>query len=467
MWTILLAVAWAADPEPWPFSETEARGLLQVEPEPVVERPAFLLRNATVMTAAGTVFAPGYVWVVDGKIREVGAGAGPDADATQVIDAAGGFVTPGLIDTHSHLGVYPSPDLRAHADGNEATAPTTPGVWVEHSNWPQDPGFRRALAGGVTAMQLLPGSANLIGGRGVVIENVPTRGSRAMRFPGAPETVKMACGENPKRVYGDKGGPSTRMGNLRGQREAFLAAEHYLAKWQAYARDRAAHAERVSRADKRDPAGDPPMPPDRDLDLETLAGVLAGRFLPQVHCYRADDMLSFLQLAEEFGFSVRSFHHALEAYKIRDVLTAHEVSVSTWADWWGFKIEAYDGIQENLALVEAAGGRAVVHSDSPIGIQRLNQEASKALAAGRAMGLEISDDRALRWLTANPAWTLGIDGLTGTIEVGKRGDLVVWDHHPFSVRASPRWVFVDGALRFDADRPDPGSDYLLGQEVGP
>ncbi|MBA2319812.1 MAG: amidohydrolase family protein [Deltaproteobacteria bacterium] len=419
------------------------------------------------MTATGVTHAPGYVVVEDGKIRELGAGQGPEVAGARSIDGSGMWLTPGLIDTHSHLGVYPSPDLAAHGDGNEATAPTTPGVWAEHSLWPQDPGFQRAIEGGITALQVLPGSANLVGGRGVVVEVVPARGSRAMRFPGAPETVKMACGENPKRVYGEKGGPGTRMGNLRGQREAFLGAEAYLHKWQEYGRKEVSWQERTAAGRKKEPAGERPTPPDRDLDQETLAGILVGRFLPQVHCYRADDMLSFLQVADEFGFEVRSFHHALEAYKIRDVLAERSVAVSTWADWWGFKIEAYDGIPENLGLVHEAGGLAVTHSDSAIGIQRLNQETGKALAAARAAGIEITDDEALRWITANPAWTLGIDAMTGTIAPGKRADLVLWDHQPLSVYASARSVWVAGILRWDAENPEIWSDYLIGQEVGP
>jgi imidazolonepropionase-like amidohydrolase len=256
------------------------------------------------------------------------------------------------------------------------------------------------------------------------------------------------------------------MGNLRGQREAFLDAESYLRRWQAYDDKKRAWDDKVAAGKKSDPAGEAPEPPGRDLDLETLAGILMGKYLPEVHCYRADDMLAFLQVAHEFGFQVRSFHHALEAYKIRDVLAAEGVAVSTWADWWGFKLEALDGIPENLGLVTQAGVRGIVHSDSAIGIQRLNQEAGKAMASARAAGIEITDDQALKWVTINPAWALGIDGSTGSLEPGKRADLTVWDHQPFSVYAHARWVWVDGALRYDMARDREWSDYLVGQDVG-
>jgi len=197
-----------------------------------------------------------------------------------------------------------------------------------------------------------------------------------------------------------------------------------------------------------------------------LIGVLRGEILPQVHCYRADDMLSFLQLADEFGFSIRSFHHALEAYKIRDILAEKEVSVSTWADWWGFKLEAYDGIPHNAALVAESGARAIIHSDSSVGIQRLNQEAAKAYYSGVHAGLNVDENEALRWITANPAWALGIDSEVGTLETGKRGDVVVWNGHPFSHYSSAHVVFIDGVRVHDsATNPSPWSDFLTGQEV--
>ena len=460
---LLLPVAALAGDASAPTTRADLETAGRQAVEPTVEGPAVaaVLANATIWTAEGPIYERGYVVLREGRILDVGDGDAPTVPGATVLDLTGKHITPGLIDTHSHLGVYASPGGKAHSDGNEASAPTTPGVWAEHSVWPQDPGLERAVAGGVTAIQVLPGSANLIGGRGVVLQMVPHRGSRAMRFPGAPETVKMACGENPKRVYGGKGGaPSTRMGNLRGHRQAFLDAQHAMREYDDW-------EEAVGKKGGKKGKGkvSDPKPPKRDLDTETLIGVLKGEILPQIHCYRADDMLSILQLADEFGFSVRSFHHALEAYKIRDVLAEREVASSTWADWWGFKLEAFDGIPHNAALLTEAGARAIIHSDSGIGIQRLNQEASKAYWTGRHAGIEITENDAIRWVTANPAWALGIDGLTGTLAKDKRGDVVVWDGHPLSVYSSAELVFVNGRLRLDKARPGQWSDFEIGQGV--
>jgi imidazolonepropionase-like amidohydrolase len=292
-----------------------------------------------------------------------------------------------------------------------------------------------------------------------------------MRFPGAPDVLKMACGENPKRVYGTQGkSPQTRMGNLRGQREAFLAAERYRDEWAEWEeRQGKGGKERGSRGQKSaEGKSSSTLPPARNLGLETLAEVLDGRVLVEWHCYRADDMLDAIQLADEFGIEIRAFHHALEAYKIRDVLASRHIGVATWADWWGFKIEAFDGIPESAALLAEAGVHVSIKSDSAVDIQRLNQEAGKALASARAAGLPLTEDQALQLVTANPAWQLGISLEVGSIEPGKRADLVVWDRHPFSVYARARWVFIDGRLRFDADRPaEPWSDFMLGQEPAP
>src|SRR5690606_30728833 len=269
----------------------------------------------------------GSVLMRDGKIVAVGR----DIDAppgVRVIDATGKWVTPGVIDSHSHLGDYPAPGVDAVSDGNEMVNPNTAEVWAEHSVWPQDPQFDLARAGGITALQILPGSANLFGGRSVTVKNVPSVTVQGMKFPGAPYGLKMACGENPKRVYGNRGGPATRMGNVAGYRAAWIRAAKY----------------------RDDMNGDAARRPARGLHLETLAGVLEGEILVQNHCYRADEMAQMIDIADEFGYTIASFHHGVEAYKIRDLLREHDICGSLWADWWGFKLEAYDGIKQNIAL---------------------------------------------------------------------------------------------------------------------
>ena len=404
----------------------------------------YLIRNVTVMTAAGPSIRGGSVLIQNGTIAAVGVEVDAPADAV-IVDGAGKFLTPGVIDVHSHLGVYPAPGVSALSDGNEATNPATPQVWAEHSVWPQDAAFPRNLAGGVTTLQALPGSANLFGGRSAILKVVPSRTAQGMKFPGAKYGLKMACGENPKRTYRQRG-PSTRMGNVAGYREQWIKAERYRRQWDAWLANR-----------KRDP-------PDRDLGLETLAEVLRGNILVQNHCYRADEMVQMIDISKEFGYKVRSFHHAVEAYKIADVLAREGISASVWADWGVFKMEAIDSVRANAALVHAAGGRAVIHSDSADDSQRLNQEASKAMSAGRAIGLTISEDDAIKWITANAAWTIGLEDRIGTIEKGKNADLVLWTANPFSVYAHAEKVWIDGALRLDRD--DPRSRWRTDFELG-
>jgi len=398
---------------------------------------AVAIQGATILTAAGPAIPDGTVLMRDGKVVAVGRDVAVPPEA-RVIDASGKWVTPGLIDTHSHLGVYASPGVSSLSDGNEMTNPITAEVWAEHSIWPHDPGFGHAIAGGVTALQVLPGSANLVGGRGTIVKPVAARTYQAMKFPDAPHGLKMACGENPKRVYESRG-PATRMGNVAGYRAAWIRAERYLREWRTW----------------RDGGSDPDEMPNRDLQLESLAGVLAGEIRVHNHCYRADEMATMIDIAQEFGYSIASFHHGVEAYKVRDLLRDNDICGSLWSDWWGFKLEAYDGIQENIALVHDAGACAVVHSDDGHGIQRLNQEAAKAMAAGNRRGMSLTREDAITWITSNAARALGIDDRVGSLEAGKNADLVVWSGDPFSVYSKAERVFIDGAEIYDRANPDP------------
>ncbi len=406
--------------------------------------PPVVIKNATIMTATGAEIKGGAILFQDGKIVAIGQDVAVPTGA-MVVDGTGKYVTPGLIDTHSHLGVYAAPGTQAESDGNEATNPVTAEVWAEHSIWPQDPQIPLAIAGGVTTMQVLPGSANLIGGRSIVVRLVPARTVQEMKFSGAPYGVKMACGENPKRVYQNRG-PSTRMGNMAGYRAAFIQADEYRRRWDKWLKDR---------------MGDPP---GRNLRDETLADVLRGKILVHNHCYRADEMAQMLDLAKEFGFKIQSFHHGVEAYKIADLLATAGTAASVWSDWGGFKMEAYDEVVENAALVTQAGARAIIHTDSPDGIQRMNQDAAKAMYAGNNAGIPVTRDQALRWVTANPAWALGIDHLTGTLEAGKMADVVIWSGDPFSIYSKAEKVFNEGWLVFD--RSDPKRQYKTDFNLG-
>ena len=248
-----------------------------------------------------------------------------------------------------------------------------------------------------------------------------------MKFPDAPYTLKMACGENPKRVYGSSRQPATRMGSVAGYREAWIKAKEY-------------------QNDSK----------SRDLKLDTLKGVLDGEILIQNHCYRGEEMLVMMDIAKEFDYKITTFHHAVEAYKIADELAKENICVAMWADWWGFKHEAFDMVWENVAIVDQANGAkgcAIVHSDSGIDIQRLNQEAAKAMAAGNRAGYDIPKKRAIQWITLNAAKGLGIEDKVGSIEPGKMADIVVWDNDPFSVYAKTDLVLVDGIIRYDSQDP--------------
>lgn len=413
--------------------------------------PTFAVVNAQVLTGTGERLEDATVVVQEGKFVSIGTGV-VLPDNTEIIDAKGKWLTPGLIDVHSHMGVYPAPGTMNHADGNEMTEPVTAQVWAEHSVWPQDPQFEKAIEGGVTTVQVLPGSGNLIGGRGVTLKNVRSVTVQGMKFPAAPYSLKMACGENPKSVYGSRNqAPSTRMGNMAGFRSAWIEAADYKRQWDDY-------IDQIEAGDADASA------PKRDLKLETLQGVLAGDIRVHNHCYRADEMAQMIDMSKEFGYRITAFHHAVEAYKIAPQLAKEGVCAVVWADWWGFKQEASDMVRQNLALVDAAGACAIIHSDDPIEVQHLNQEISKAMSAGNRLGLDITPEHAIRWATLNPAKSLGLEDKIGSIEVGKNADLVLWDGDPFSVYTQAEHVWIDGVMQFDLHDASirPTSDFNLG-----
>jgi imidazolonepropionase-like amidohydrolase len=408
---------------------------------PLASEPT-ILQGATVLLGTGERLENADVAMQDGKIMAVGSGLA--TEGMTVVDVSGMWVTPGVIDVHSHLGVMGL----GSGGGNEATAPNTAEVWVEHSVYPHDPGFVTALAGGVTSLQILPGSANLFGGRGVTLKNVPGRNVMEMKFPGAPYGLKMACGENPKRVYGGKGrAPSTNMGNVAGYRSAWIEANDYRKKKAA--------------AESAQGGGEPPK---RDLKLDTLAGVLDGDILVHNHCYQASEMSVMFEIAKEFDYKITAFHHGVEAYKIADLLRENDTCAAIWADWYGFKMEAFDGIRENAAILDRADACVVMHSDSAMGIQRLHQESAKVIGAAAQVGIDIAPERAIRWISSNAAKALGIADVVGTLETGKMADVTVWDGNPFSVYTTAQKVYIDGALAYDRndESVNPVTDFTLG-----
>jgi len=392
-----------------------------------------VIKNAIVMTVTHGNITNGSIYIKDGKIAAVGETVNAPASAT-VIDAGGKYLTPGIIDSHSHIAL--------DDDVNEATNPITPHMMMKDAFDYQDKAIYRALAGGVTTSLLLHGSANMIGGQAVVIKHKYGAARDEMLFPNAPRSIKFASGENPKRVYGSRDQlPSTRMGNFAVQREALVQAQDYMREWDNY-------NEKVKRGDKD------ATPPKHDLKLEALADVLRGKIMVQIHIYRADEMLTEIAMAKEFGYKIRAFHHALEAYKVADQIAANNIAIATFSDWWGFKQEAWDAIPWNATMSMRKGVRVAIKSDSEDYNRRLNQEAAKTMRYGGA-----TEEEALKMITLNPAWIVGVDDRVGSIDVGKDADLVIWEGYPLSSYYVPEKVLIDGDVYFDRSLPGLGTTH--------
>jgi len=398
------------------------------------EDGTLVIRGATVLTVTKGTIEAGTVLLRGGKIEAVGKDLAVPEGA-KVIEARGKFLIPGIVDMHSHLGVYPWPGTDANSDGNEATDPNTAMVRAADSIWFEDPGMLRAVAGGVTTIQVLPGSANVIGGETAILKLKVGGGPAGMVVKDAPRGLKMAMGENPKGVYGARNVlPSTRMGNAFVMRDAYMKAAEY-------ARKQSDYEQRAGKGDKD------ARPPDRDLRLETLADVLRGKVRVNVHCYRADEILQILDIADQCGFKVASLHHALEAYKVADAIKAHGAGVATFADWWGYKFEAFDAIPQNAGLCLRKGIVTALKSDSADIVQRLNQEAAKTIKYS-----DLTRDQALALVTINPAKLIGMDARIGSIEPGKDADLVLYDRDPMSIYARVDMTLIDGGVVFDRAR---------------
>ncbi|HEX8139013.1 MAG TPA: amidohydrolase family protein [Pyrinomonadaceae bacterium] len=386
-----------------------------------------LIRNATILTVSHGTLQNSDILIRGGKIAAVGANLSVPAGA-RVIDATGKYVMPGIIDCHSHTMIDAV---------NEFSYSVTSMVRVRDVLNPTDVDIYRELAGGTTVANLLHGSANAIGGQNTVVKLKYGRPAEDFVFPGAPPGIKFALGENPKRshfppVAGQpRRYPSTRMGVEEVIRDAFVRARDYKRTWDEY---RAA----LARGEKS------LIAPRRDLQLEPLVEVLEGKRLVHAHSYRADEILMLINLAEEFGFKVRTFQHALEAYKVAPEIARHGAGASIFADSWGYKIEAFDAIPYNGAILTRAGVNVSVNSDSNERARRLNIDAAKLMKYG-----DLSEEEALKTITLNPAWQLGIDNRVGSVDVGKDADLVVWNGHPFSVYSRVETTLIDGEVFFD------------------
>ncbi|MBI5609343.1 MAG: amidohydrolase [Deltaproteobacteria bacterium] len=384
-------------------------------------RPPVLLRRATLWTATGAVLPDSDILLQNGRI----AGVGKDLSApagTQVIDARGRIATPGLVDMHSHLGVYAAPNSRAHADGNEMTAPATPYLRAIDSFDPEDAAIARAVAGGVTTSLILPGSGNVMGGQALYIK-LFGRTVAEMQISGAPRAMKWALGENPKRTYGSRGQlPSSRMGSAWVIRQRLVEAQELDVSQQRWDKEAVHTAARPNRP-----------------DLEPLQALLRGEVLLQVHCYEVHDIETLVRLSEEFHFKVAAIHHALEAWKVPQLLREHRIAVATFADLWGFKLEAYDASVHAPEILQAAGVVVAMKTDHPVIEARdLVGEAAKAHHYG------LAEQAALAAVTRNPAQAIGLLDRIGTLEVGKDADVVVWPTSPLKLGARPERVFVQG-----------------------
>ena len=466
--TLALALPVASVAQQRPSAPAPAADALAPEPSTYVAGPRTdtLIAGATILDGDGRRLV-GDVLIRAGRIVAVGPNLAHPAGVT-LVDGAGRWLTPGLIDIHTHDGTYLLPqatDNAADSDVTEGSDPNVADTWIEHAVRPEDPAFGYALAGGVTTLQILPGSDALISGRSVIVHPVPAVTVDQMRFPGAAQGLKMACGNSPADTFGARHiAPTSRQGEIAQLRRAFLEAQHYEAERREF-RDHAEHGPPGHHGppDGRHRPGGEHDGPSRDLRMDTLVAAMHGELPVHIHCYRADDILTWIHALAQFGVHVAAVHHAVEAYKIAPELVRAGVCVVTWADWWGFKREAEDGIPENAAFVDAAGGCVTMHSDIPVLGSLLNIEAAKAAAAGRRAGLDIPPERAIRWITSNPARAMGLGDRIGRIAPGLDGDLVLWSGDPFSIYSHPDMVWIDGAVRYDRRVGRRESDAELGR----
>ena len=384
-----------------------------------------LIKNATIMTASHGNIEGGSILIRNGKITAVGKNVKASANA-KVIDATGKFVTPGFVDSHSHT---------ALDSVNEGSLSVTAMVSMRDVVNPTDINIYRQLAGGMTTIHPLHGSANAIGGQNTMLKLKWGKTADEMHFEGAPRTIKFALGENPKRANFRAPGiqqryPATRMGVEETIRQAFTEGREYIKKWDNF-----------EAAKKR---GEDVVAPRKDIKLEAIADILRGKIDIHSHCYRADEIAMLINLTEEFGIKVHTFQHTLEGYKVAPEIAKHGASASILPDWWSYKMEAYDAIPYNAAVMMRKGIKVAIHSDSLETSRHFYLEAAKLMKYG-----DLTEDEALKMITLNPAEMMRIENRVGSIDVGKDADLVIFNGHPFSVYSRPDITMIEGEIYFD------------------
>ncbi|MBN1138521.1 MAG: amidohydrolase [Anaerolineae bacterium] len=394
------------------------------------------ITNGKVLTITQGTFDPGTVLIDDSKIAAVGSDIAIPPSA-EVYDAAGKVVMPGLIDAHCHVGVFADGVGWEHADGNEMTDPITPHMRALDAVHPEDMAFKDLIAAGVTTVLTGPGSGNLIGGQWICLKTVPKPTVDEMILL-EPAGMKMALGENPKRVYGEqKKTPSTRMGNAALLRAALIDAQNYMEKWRRYEEELSNYQARVDAGDKE---AKPPKPPDRDLKLEALGKLLRRELKARVHAHRADDMLTAIRIAEEFGLDL-TLEHATEGYKIAPILAAKGIPVTAGPILFSrAKVELREMTPKNPGLMAQAGVKVAIQTDEMSAVQYLTINAALAVREGMA------EEAALRAITINPAEIIGVADRVGSLEPGKDADVVVFSGHPFDYRTVAELVIVDGQV---------------------
>ncbi|MGD2123919.1 MAG: amidohydrolase family protein [Gemmatimonadota bacterium] len=433
----------------WAMSRVALALCLAIASSMPLSAQDLLITGGTVLTITNGDLPETDVLIRDGKIAEIGQNLSAP-EGVRVIDATGRFVMPGILDSHSHMGI--------DRGLNEGSRSVVPEVSIADVIKHDDPAFFTALAGGITTIHTMHGSANSIGGQNEIIKLKWGRPWEDLVVEDAPITLKFALGENVRRSSSTNPTryPRSRSGVAEVMRESFQRAQNYVDAWEKYEADKAAW----DRANRRN-RGLEPIPPKRDIQLEVLAGVLNGTTIVRCHAYRADEMAMMMEVANEFGITGGVFEHALDGYKIAPELAENGWAASVFADSWGYKIEAYEAIPYKMIILYEAGVRTSINSDSAERVRRLFQEAARGVKYGG-----VPENEALKMITINSAMDLGIEHRVGSIEVGKDGDIAIFSHYPLHTPARVEMTIIEGEVFFDRSETDVAADWVFDSEGG-